>query len=115
MTRAESSAVRAIGPSLTIVQANAIAPVRGTKPNVGRKPVAPHRVEGEEIEPNVSDPMAKATQPLAVAKADPAEEPLEPSPVFQGFRVRPPNHLSPIAKAPRESFATRTAPASSSR
>src|ERR1700727_1706734 len=115
MTRAESSAARAIGPSLSIVQAKAIAPVRGTKPNVGRKPVVPHRVEGEEIEPNVSEPMAKGPHPQAAPKAEPADEPLEPSLVFHGFRVRPPNHLSPIASAPRESFAIRTAPASSRR
>src|ERR1700722_19927235 len=115
MTRAQSSLARQIGPSLSIVQANAMAPVLGTKPKVGRKPVVPQRVEGDEIEPNVSEPTAKATQPLAVAEADPADEPLEPSLVFQGFRVRPPNHLSPIAKAPRESFATRPAPASSRR
>src|SRR5208337_952156 len=40
---------------------------------------------------------------------------LEPSLVFQGFFVRPPNHLSPIARAPSDSFAIRTAPASSKR
>ena len=55
-----------------------MAPVRGTNPNVGRKPVIPQRVEGEEIEPSVSDPMAKATQPAAVADADPADDPLDP-------------------------------------
>src|ERR1700719_2549290 len=115
MTKAQSSAARQIGPSLSIVQANAIAPVRGTKPKVGRKPVVPQRVEGDEIDPSVSEPIANATQPLAVAEADPADEPLEPSLLFQGFRVRPPNHLSPIASAPRESFAIRTAPASSRR
>ena len=60
--------------------------------------------KGDEIEPKVSEPMANATQPAAVAEADPADEPLEPSLVFQGFRVRPPNHLSPIASAPRESL-----------
>src|SRR5260370_42114866 len=115
MTRAQSSAERQIGPSLSIVQANAIAPVRGTKPNVGRNPVVPQRVEGDEIEPNVSEPIAKATQPAATAEAGPADEPLEPSAVFHGFRVRPPNHLSPIASAPDVNLATSTAPASSKR
>src|SRR6516162_3919437 len=115
ITRAQSSAARQIGPSLSIVQANAIAPVQGTKPNVGRNPVVPQRVEGDEIEPSVSEPMAKATQPAAVAEAEPADEPLEPSLVFHGFRVRPPNHLSPMARAPRDNFATSTAPASSRR
>ena len=61
-----------------MVQLSAIAPVRGTKPKVGRRPVTPQRVEGEEMEPRVSEPMAKATQPAAVADAGPADEPLEP-------------------------------------
>src|SRR5256885_10787745 len=93
----------------------AIAPVRGTSPKVGRRPVQPHRVEGEEIEPSVSEPMLNATQPAAVAEAGPADEPLEPCAGFHGLRVLPPNHTSPCASAPSVSFATSTAPASSSR
>ena len=72
-----------------------MAPVRGTRPKVGRRPVVPQRVEGEEIDPSVSDPIANATQPAAVAEADPADDPLDPCFVFQGLRVIPPNHLSP--------------------
>src|SRR5277367_842781 len=114
-TSAQSSTARQIGPILSIVQLNAIAPVRGTNPKVGRNPVVPQRVEGDEIEPSVSEPMAKATHPAAVADVEPADEPLEPCFVFHGLRVRPPNHLSPIASAPRVVFATSTAPAASSR
>jgi len=55
-----------------------MAPVRGTWPNVGRKPVTPHRVLGDEIEPSVSEPIANPTQPAAVAEDGPAEEPLDP-------------------------------------
>ncbi len=98
-----------------MLQESAIAPVRGTRPNDGRSPVQPQRVDGEEIEPNVSDPMLKATHPAAVAEAGPAEEPLEPWLVFQGFRVMPLNHTSPRARAPSVNFATSTAPASSKR
>src|SRR5579864_7832894 len=108
---AVSSTPRQMGPSLSMVQESAIAPVRGTNPNVGRRPVVPQRVEGDEMEPSVSDPMANATQPAAVAEADPADDPLEPCPVFHGLRVMPPNHLSPWARAPSVSLATRTAPA----
>jgi hypothetical protein len=61
-----------------MLQESAIAPVRGTNPNVGRSPVHPQRVEGEEIEPKVSDPMLNATHPAAVAEAGPADEPLDP-------------------------------------
>src|SRR6185312_17550916 len=99
-----------MGPSLSIVHESAIAPVRGTRPNVGRSPVVPQRVDGEEIEPSVSEPIANATHPAAVADADPAEEPLEPWCGFQGLRVCPPNHLSPMASAPSVSFANSTAP-----
>src|SRR5713101_7167900 len=114
-TRAQSSTVRQIGPSLSMLQERAIAPVRGTRPKDGRSPVHPQRVEGDEIEPSVSEPMLKATHPAAVAEAGPAEDPLEPCLVFQGFRVTPPNHTSPMARAPRVSFATSTAPALSKR
>src|SRR5579862_1201595 len=114
-TSAQSSTLRQIGPSLSMLQESAIAPVRGTNPNVGRKPVTPQRVLGDEIEPSVSDPIAKATHPAAVAEAEPAEEPLDPCAGFHGLRVRPPNHVSSIASAPRLSFVTSTAPAASSR
>jgi hypothetical protein len=57
---------------------NAIAPVRGTSPNVGRKAVQPQRDEGAAIEPSVSEPMLNATQPAAVADAGPADDPLDP-------------------------------------
>jgi hypothetical protein len=57
---------------------SAIAPVRGTRPKVGRRPVTPHRVLGDEIDPSVSEPIANATHPEAVADAGPADDPLEP-------------------------------------
>src|SRR5579863_8551864 len=103
-----------MGPSLSMVQLSAMAPVRGTIPKLGRSPVSPQRVEGEEMDPSVSEPIANATQPAATALADPAEDPLDPSAGFHGFRVRPPNHLSPMASAPSVNFATSTAPAASS-
>jgi len=40
--------------------------------------VQPQRVDGDEIDPRVSEPMLKATHPAAVADAGPAEEPLDP-------------------------------------
>src|SRR5262245_20380886 len=104
-----------MGPSLSIVQERAMAPVLGMNPKVGRRPVHPQTVDGEEIEPNVSDPMLNATHPAAVAEADPADEPLDPWVGFHGFRVFPPNHSSPAASSPSVSLATKTAPAASSR
>src|SRR5919198_2587462 len=114
-TSAQSSALRQIGPSLSIVHDSAIAPVRGTRPNVGRKPLTPHVRDGEVIEPFVSEPMEKPTHPAAVADAGPAEDPLDPSWGFQGLRVRSAYHRSPWASAPSVSLAMRMAPASSSR
>src|ERR1700728_1187714 len=104
-----------MGPSLSMVQLSAMAPVRGTKPKVGRRAVTPQRVEGDEMEPRVSDPMENATQPAEVADAGPAEEPLEPCLGFHGLRVRPPYQTSPMARAPRVSLAMRIAPAASRR
>src|SRR6266851_577178 len=114
-TSAQSSTARQIGPILSIVQLNAIAPVFGTKPNVGRSPVHPHRVEGEEIDPSVSVPSANPTHPADTALALPAEDPLDPCRLFHGFRVRAPNHRSPCARAPIDNLAIKIAPASSSR
>src|SRR3989442_14771675 len=102
-----------MGPNLSILQESAIAPVLGTRPNDGRNPVHPQRVDGEEIEPSVSDPMLNATHPAAVAEAGPAEKPLEPWVVVHGFFLTPPNQTSPRARAARGNFSTRTAPASS--
>lgn len=104
-----------MGPILSIDHESAMAPKRLTRPKVGRRPVAPHRVQGETMLPQVSVPMAKATRPAAVAAAGPADEPLEPWAVFQGLRVVASNQTSPQARAPTESLATRTAPASSRR
>src|SRR5688572_17118423 len=89
-----------------------MAPLRLTRPKVGRNPVTPQRVEGDTIEPSVSVPIAKATNPALVAEADPAEEPLDPCFRFHGFLVTPPYQISPMAKAPIVSLTTRTAPAS---
>src|SRR5579862_8035047 len=47
----QSSAVRAIGPSLSIDQASAIAPQRLTRPKLGRIPEMPHQDVGQMMEP----------------------------------------------------------------
>src|SRR5690348_17533338 len=55
--------------------------------------------------------MPNATQPAAVADEGPADDPLDPRRVSQGFLVCPRYQLSPCAKRPVASFATSTAPA----
>ena len=79
-----------MGPILSMDHESGMAPVRGTRPKLGRSPVTPQRVLGDEMEPRVSVPIAKPTQPAAVALAGPAELPELPWRGFQGLRVRPP-------------------------
>src|SRR5947207_8703076 len=110
-TSAQSSALRQIGPSLSIVHDNAIAPVLGTRPKVGRNPLRPQTRDGDVMDPFVSEPMANATHPAAVADAGPADEPLEPVSGFHGLRVRSAYQRSPWASAPSVSLAMSTAPA----
>src|SRR5438094_6575459 len=101
-----------MGPSLSSDQQSVIAPVRATRPNVGRRPVTPQRIAGATMLPPVSLPIEKATSPAAVAAPGPALDPDAPSSNSHGFIVCPPNQMSLSASAPRLSFATRTAPAS---
>src|SRR5881296_3507943 len=104
-----------MGPSLSRDQQRVIAPVRGTRPNVGRRPVTPHRIAGLTMLPPVSLPMENATSPAAVAAPGPALDPDAPSSSSHGFIVWPPNQMSLSASAPRLNFATSTAPASRKR
>src|SRR5215210_7578578 len=108
---ASSSALLQIGPALSRLQHNTMAPLLLTVPNVGRNPVAPHRVEGETIDPSVSVPIVKGNKPATTEAADPADDPLDPCWRFHGFFVSPRNHLLLYASAPRESLAHKTAPA----
>src|ERR1700734_996755 len=84
-TIAVSSTDRQIGPTLSSDQHSAIAPARETRPKVGRRPVVPQRWQGEVIDPRVSVPIEKAHRPAAVAEAEPALDPLEPSLRFPGL------------------------------
>src|SRR5262245_65315325 len=90
-TSIASSTPRVIGPSLSSDQHNVIAPVRGTRPNVGRSPVTPQRIAGLTMLPPVSLPMENATSAAAVAAPGPALDPDAPSSRTQGFIVCPPN------------------------
>src|SRR5438067_10107037 len=90
-TSAQSSAVRAIGPSLSSVHESAIAPLRETSPYVGRIPVTPQNAAGVPIDPEVSEPMAHGTRPAATAAPDPLDEPPDQRPVFHGLRPGPCN------------------------
>src|SRR5271167_1513164 len=100
-TSIASSTLRVIGPSLSSDQHSVIAPVRGTRPYVGRSPVTPQRMLGLTMLPPVSLPTEKPTSPAAVAEPGPALDPDAPSSSNHGFIVCPPNHISFSASAPR--------------
>src|SRR5580698_6987461 len=110
-TSIASSTLRVIGPSLSRDQHSVIAPVRATRPYVGRSPVNPQRMLGPTMLPPVSLPIANATNPAAVAAPGPALEPDDPSSISHGFLVWPPNQISLSASAPMLNLATSTAPA----
>src|SRR5262245_61890666 len=93
-TSIASSTLRVIGPSLSSDQQSVIAPVRGTRPYVGRNPVSPHRIDGLTMLPSVSLPIENATSAAAVAAPGPALDPDDPSSGSHGFIVSPPNQMS---------------------
>ena len=72
---AQSSAVLAIGPAWSRLEAKAIIPHLEILPYVGLMPVIPHREAGCLIEPPVSVPDAAGTIPAATAAAAPPELP----------------------------------------
>src|SRR6266571_3073304 len=113
-TSAQSSTERHMGPVLSMLQLSAIAPKRLTRPKVGRSPVTPQIADGARIEPSVSVPMEKPTNPPAVADPGPADEPCDPIDVSHGFIVCPANQMSSSANSPVASLPMSTAPASRS-
>src|SRR5919201_2939205 len=88
-TSAQSSAVRAIGPSLSSVHERAIAPWRETRPYVGRRPVTPQYADGVPIEPEVSEPIANGTRPAPTAAPEPLEDPPDHRSRSHGLRPGP--------------------------
>src|ERR1051326_3253833 len=75
----------------------------------------PHRIDGLIMLPPVWLPIAKPTNPAAVAAPGPALDPDEASSSSQGFIVCPPNQISFSANPPKLSLATTAAPASCNR
>ena len=62
--RAQSWTVRAIGPRWSSVGSIDIAPVYGTRPQVGFKPTDPFQHDGIRMEPPWSPPIAMSTWPV---------------------------------------------------
>ena len=85
----QSSAVSAIGPTLSKDQLNVMAPYLLTLPNVGLSPATPQYEAGESIEPQVSVPIAKGTIPDPTAEPDPLDDPPAHLFLFHGLRQGP--------------------------
>src|SRR5262249_30072017 len=74
-TSPQSSAVSAIGPSLSSRQQSATAPCGLTRPWGGRTPVILQYAAGRGTDPPVSEPIANGTQPAPTAEPEPLDEP----------------------------------------
>src|SRR5271170_2813219 len=120
-TSPQSSAVRAIGPSLSIVHAIAIAPCRLTRPKLGRIPEIPHHDIGQIIEPRVSEPIAQGASAADTIAPEPLDDPHVQYFIFQGFLHGPVNdafpaeYPNPPANSIIAAFPISTAPARFSR
>ena len=111
---AQSSAVRAIGPTVSNVQDTGTTPRFDTRPVDGRRPVTPQRAAGIRIEPAVSVPSVPATIPAAAAAPLPPLEPPQIRSVSHGLRAGPKCGLvvvAPNANSCVLSLPTTTAPA----
>src|SRR5436189_852221 len=84
---AQSSAVRAIGPTVSSVNESGIALARLTRPLVGFSPVTPQKCAGMRIDPPVSEPSAAGTRRAATAAPEPEDEPPVICAGFHGLRT----------------------------
>src|SRR3954469_11463432 len=96
MMRAQSSTVRASGPTVSMEKESGIAPWRDTRLQVGLIPDRPQKVAGDRINPPVSDPSAAKDARAAPAAPEPEDEPPVMHSVFQGLRQCPKCALCPV-------------------
>ena len=96
---AQSSAVRASGPTVSYVHETGTTPRFGTRPVEGRMPVTPQNAAGIRIEPAVSVPRVPGTSPAATAAPLPPLEPPQIRSVSHGLRAGPKAAL--VVEAPK--------------
>ena len=87
--RAQSSALRAIGPTVSNVHETGKTPSLETSPIVGRSPVTPQKHAGMRIEPPVSVPSVAAARSAAAAAPEPPLEPPQTRSSDHGLRAGP--------------------------
>ncbi len=112
---AVSAADRASGPTRSRPGANGITPSRETRPSEGAIPTTPHCEAGSRIDPPVSVPTARGTNPAATAAALPPELPPGLRRRSTGLRVGPWDEVcvdAPIASSSMLARPSRIAPAS---
>src|SRR5438128_2543363 len=85
----QSSALRAIGPTVSKVQETGRTPRFETRPIEGRMPVTPQRQAGMRIEPAVSVQRVPAARSAAAAAPLPPLEPPQLRSGGYGFRAGP--------------------------
>src|SRR2546427_9981343 len=82
----QSSPVRVIGDTVSMVHASGTTLWLLTRPIVGRIPTIPFTDDGNRIEPPVSVPSAPRQVRAATAAPEPPLEPAGKRPRFQGLR-----------------------------
>src|SRR3954452_18510849 len=86
---AQSSAVRASGPTVSSDCDSGIAPARLMRPTVVFNPVTPQKCAGIRIEPPVSEPNAAKVKRAATAEPDPDDDPPVMCSTCQGLCTAP--------------------------
>src|SRR5947199_4932240 len=86
---AQSSAVRASGPTVSSDCDSGMAPARLIRPTVVFNPVTPQKCAGNRIEPPVSEPNAAKVSRAATAEPDPDDEPPVTCPWRHGLCTAP--------------------------
>ena len=72
------------------------APAREMAPKVGFRPMMPQQAAGMRIDPPVSVPIAKSTDPEATAAAEPLDDPPTIRSGNFGFTGVPVNSFRPV-------------------
>src|SRR4026208_1703534 len=88
-TLASTSALCARTPTVSNDGASGFTPATEMKSCDGRKPQIPQLLAGTRIEPPVSVPKAKSTNPHATAEADPLDDPPGTRPGARALRGVP--------------------------
>src|ERR1700722_14289298 len=86
---AQSSTVRASGPTVSSDCDKGIAPARLTRPTVVFSPVTPQKCAGIRIDPPVSEPSAAKVSRAATAEPDPDDDPPVTWPSTKGLWTGP--------------------------